>query len=143
MKLTSSGRGRRQRTEKHTLFIDRSLGKSVASALDRFPWFRVVVMADVFQNDGQRVKDEQWLARAGAEGWIVLTQDARIWRREDERAAVLNHGVRVFCLGGQTYPVALRALLYGRYVFPMMRRAKHAAPCFWRLYPERVIKDLR
>lgn len=45
----------------------------------------------------QELADEEWLADAGARGWIVLMKDAAIRRRPAERDA-LAAGVRAFCL---------------------------------------------
>lgn len=36
--------------------------------------------------------------RAGREGWVVLMKDERIRYRPAERAAVVDYGVRAFCL---------------------------------------------
>ncbi len=44
------------------------------------------------------VADEKWLTRAGQEGWVVLMKDERIRRRPAEKRALVDHGVRAFCL---------------------------------------------
>lgn len=44
--------------------------------------------------------DVEWLARAGREGWVVLTRDDMIRRRENEKATLIDSGVRVFVLTG-------------------------------------------
>ena len=46
----------------------------------------------------ERVRDEEWLERAGRESWVVLTNDDAIRRRPVEREALEAHGVRVFWL---------------------------------------------
>ena len=46
----------------------------------------------------QHVLDEEWLADAGKNVWIVLTKDERIRRNPLEKAAVEQHKVRMFCL---------------------------------------------
>jgi hypothetical protein len=46
----------------------------------------------------ETVADTEWLARAGQQGWVVLMKDDRIRYRPVERAAVLDHRVRAFCL---------------------------------------------
>jgi hypothetical protein len=43
--------------------------------------------------------DTEWLAVAGAEGWLVLTRDQNIRRRPNELAAVKAAGVCMFVLG--------------------------------------------
>jgi hypothetical protein len=53
-------------------FVDRSLGRCVVADALRRAGEKVVVHDDVFAPD---VFDEEWLRRAGAEGWIVLTNE--------------------------------------------------------------------
>ena len=144
MSASSNGRGkRRPRKPAVTLFMDRSLGKSLPLAVGLLPRVKVVRLHNVFGNDGQHVEDVTWLAEAGAKGWPVFTQDARVWKNLDERAALLEHGVRVFCLGMQQSTNAQKGIVYGRHILPILRRAQKPGPCFWRLYPERVDKVLR
>ena len=50
---------------------------------------------DIFPMD---TPDEVWLREAGARGWVVLMKDDRIRYRPAEQAAVLESGVRCFCL---------------------------------------------
>lgn len=42
--------------------------------------------------------DERWLRDVGARGWIVLMKDDAIRRRPVERDALVEAGVRAFCL---------------------------------------------
>lgn len=143
MNATSSGRGRRRRPKPVTVFFDRNLGKSLPRALDILPQLKVKHMRDVYPNDGQEIEDTEWLARAGAEGWVVFTQDARVWQNLDEHEALINNGVRVFCLGTPQATATQKAVCYGRHILPILRRARRPGPCFWRIYPERVDKLLR
>ena len=69
------------------IFIDRSIPKSVATAL-RY-------VEDRFQHD---TKDTDWLPVAGAEGWLVITRDKKIRTRPGERRAILENGVGCFFL---------------------------------------------
>jgi hypothetical protein len=48
----------------------------------------------------QDTPDEVWLARAGKEGWVVLTKDKLIRKRPIEREALLSSGVRAFVFSG-------------------------------------------
>jgi hypothetical protein len=61
----------------------------------------VVAHDDVFP---QGTDDEIWLARAGAEAWVVLTKDQMIQKRPNQLNAVVNARVRQFVLveGGLT-----------------------------------------
>lgn len=46
----------------------------------------------------QRTPDEAWLRFAGERGWVVITPDARIRYRANEKAAVESAKVRQFVL---------------------------------------------
>jgi hypothetical protein len=48
----------------------------------------------------QDTPDEEWLTRAGREGWIVLTKDKLIRKRPIERAALAASNVRAFVFTG-------------------------------------------
>lgn len=92
------------------VFCDRSLGKhQVPDALRALGW-RVHTMADVYgEAQSQYLPDEQWLADAGARGWVVLHKDADIARLHrgqpgPELAALIGAGVRAFCLMSAQLP---------------------------------------
>lgn len=68
----------------------------VASAL-REQGLKVVVHDDVFP---QGTPDADWLPQVGVRGWIVVTKDARIRYRTNERDALVRAGVRAFVLRG-------------------------------------------
>jgi len=42
--------------------------------------------------------DQEWLPRAGREGWVVITRDKRFRHRAAERQAVIDYKVRLFVL---------------------------------------------
>jgi hypothetical protein len=81
------------------VLIDRSLGrKHLAKAL-KDHGMEVHTLASVWGEEGaQALPDEDWLGRAGREGWIVFMKDDRIRRRPTERDALIEAGVRAFCL---------------------------------------------
>jgi PIN like domain len=79
-------------------FVDRSLGKSIVTAL-REAGFAARSMAEIYgEQEAQRLPDEVWLRDAGDKGWVVLTKDDAIRRRPAERDALIAAGARVFCL---------------------------------------------
>ncbi|MBX3303422.1 MAG: hypothetical protein KF693_14505 [Nitrospira sp.] len=81
--------------ESPVFFLDRSLGKiRIATAL-RQAGAIVHIHDDYFPPNA---KDEDWLARVGRNGWIVLTKDHRIRYRNLEREALMNAGVAAFIL---------------------------------------------
>jgi hypothetical protein len=77
------------------IFCDRSLGRRKVP--DRLRQIHPAVLAhdDLFPQD---VDDEVWLRAAGERGWIVLTKDERIRYRPGEQRAIVEAGVRCFCL---------------------------------------------
>ncbi|MGI8795836.1 MAG: hypothetical protein ACR2IR_04495 [Acidimicrobiia bacterium] len=84
--------------------VDRSLGKRVVPQALRGAGRIVHTLAEVFGSREESVTDEEWIARAGAEGWVVLTKDKRIRTKQAEREVVRRHRVRLFCVtkGGLT-----------------------------------------
>jgi hypothetical protein len=44
--------------------------------------------------------DVHWLAKAGENDWVVLKRDKRIRSRPAEKQALIDAGVRTFCLTG-------------------------------------------
>lgn len=80
-------------------FVDRSLGRIRLPTLLRDAGWSLVTMADHYGEEaGQAVSDTDWLELAGESGWPVLAKDERIRYRPAERAAIVAHGVRAFCL---------------------------------------------
>lgn len=58
------------------------------------------------------VADVDWLAVAGQRGWVVLMKDEKIRYRQAERAALVTHGVRAFCLTSGNVRAAEMAALF-------------------------------
>lgn len=73
----------------------------------------VEVHADHFADDE---KDERWLKAIGGRGWVVLSKDSRILKREIEKDALIRWGVSAFFLrkgdlkGGEMGAIFLTAL---------------------------------
>jgi hypothetical protein len=82
------------------LFLDRNLGRSVVAERLRREGVRVEVHDDHFPD--QRTSNEEWLRFAGERGWVVLTPDAKIRYRVNERTAVQSARVRQFVLTART-----------------------------------------
>lgn len=76
------------------IFIDRSVPKGVANALkavrDDVRW-----LEDLFPHN---TKDTDWLAAAGANGWMVVCRDKKIRTRPAEVQAIIDHRAGCFCL---------------------------------------------
>ena len=72
--------------------------------------------------------DEEWLAVAGQEAWIVLTRDKRIRRRPAELGAFRKHKVIVFVLAAGNASAAETADRVSRQYEKILRLAKQAQP---------------
>jgi PIN like domain len=74
------------------IFIDRSIPKSVAEALQK-------VRSDVewleprFRHDAT---EAEWMQGAGEGGWLCITRDKKIRTRRGERQALIDNGVGCF-----------------------------------------------
>jgi hypothetical protein len=80
-------------------FIDRSLGRRHLAEALRALGFVVHTLASVYgEKVAQGTPDVLWLREAGARGWVVLMKDDAIRRRPAERDALIEAGVRAFCL---------------------------------------------
>lgn len=86
-----------QSSETTTFFIDRCLGKKLASVL-RDQGISIETHDDHFAKDAS---DVDWLPEVGKQEWVVLTKDERIAKRHLERLAVANAGIRMFVLVSQ------------------------------------------
>lgn len=95
------------------LFLDRSLGRRQVPELLRAAGLRLRTLAEVYGMPAdETIPDVDWLARAGREGWVVLMKDDRIHYRPAERAAVIDHSVRAFCLTSGNLRARDMAALY-------------------------------
>ena len=72
--------------------------------------------------------DEEWLAVAGRENWIVLTRDKHIRRRPAELEAFRAHKVIVFVLAAGNASAAETADLVTRLYGKIQRLAMRAKP---------------
>jgi hypothetical protein len=82
------------------IFIDRSIPKSVAQALQ-------AVRGDVEWFEPRYpswTKDTEWLPEAGASRWIVILRDKRIRTRPGERQAIIDGGAGCFIINQGTDP---------------------------------------
>jgi uncharacterized protein with PIN domain len=119
-------------------FIDRSLGKSIAEGL-RACGLTVHTMASVYGEErAQRLADEIWLRDAGARDWIVLTKDDAIRRRPAERDALIEAGVRVFCLTSAQLRGAEQTAQFVENRHRIMRQARKPGPYIYAVYAKGI-----
>ncbi len=96
-------------------FVDRSLGGVTVPRLLREAGWDLTTLAEHYGKPAdEAVDDVDWLALAGGNGWPVLMKDEKIRYRAAERAAVVDAGVRAFCLASGN----LKSADNGRTVHP-------------------------
>jgi PIN like domain len=87
------------------LFLDRSLGRIKVPRLLRNAGLRLVTLSEHYGMPADEgIRDQEWLEFAGTSGLTVFMKDTRIRYNVAERAAVLRHSVRCFCLTSQQLP---------------------------------------
>lgn len=101
-------------------------------------------LIDAYPGRDEEVPDLEWIRdAAGDPRWSVLTQNPRILTVDAEREAIASAGTRVFCLSSATLTNEGKGLFFGRHWLPILRRTRLPGPCFWRLYPDRIKRDIR
>lgn len=111
-------------------FTDRDLGQQFPAIL-RAAGLTVERHGDHFEPE---TPDEEWLAAAGARGWIALTHDRRIRYKPNERDAVMRHGVALLVMvGAAPYPELARDFVV---TLPRIRRflARNGPPFIAKVY---------
>lgn len=100
------------------LFLDNCLGSDVVANALRGQGIKVEVLDEHFENN---TPDELWLSEVGKRGWVVLTKDKNIRRRQVERQALLRAGVAAFVLTAGDITGAEMAEAFWR-AYPRMRK---------------------
>ncbi len=130
----------RDAQEQPEFFIDRSLGKSIADGL-RAEGLTVHTMASVYgEQEAQQLRDEVWLRDAGKHGWVVLTKDDAIRRRPAEREALVQAGVRVFCLTTAQLRGEEQLARFVENRHRIVQRARNPGPYIYGVYEGRLAK---
>lgn len=95
--------------------------------------FEVKALRDVYPNDAQDVEDIVWIRDSAREGYIVFTANPHLLLVPHEKEAVREHRAKVFCLSSANHTLVAQALIFGRHLLRIVRRANKPGPCFWRL----------
>lgn len=96
-------------------------------------------MASVYgEADAQRLPDEEWLADAGRNDWIVLMKDDRVRRRPAERDALMDAGVRAFCLTNAQLRAEEQTARFIDNIHRILRTAQAPGPYIYGVYPDRL-----
>ena len=113
-------------------FVDRSLGGVTVPRLLREADWDLTTLAEHYGRPAdEAVPDVEWLALAGRNGWPVLMKDAEIRRRAAERTALVNAGVRAFCLASGNLKSADMAELFIRHRATIWQSASGGGPGLW------------
>ena len=81
-------------------FVDNNLSPQLAAGMRGFGE-DVVHLTEVLRPEAE---DTELLARVGSEGWYLVTRDDRIRYRPAESAAIREHRVGAFFMGGKNPP---------------------------------------
>lgn len=120
-------------------FVDRSLGRRLVPDSLRAAGAVVYTMADVYgERIGQGLNDEEWIGDAGRRGWIVLMKDAKVRYRPSERQALVEHGVRAFCLTNANLRGAEQAERFVTNLARIIRAAERPGPYIYGVYSDGV-----
>ncbi len=129
----------RERPPEPEFFIDRSLGRKVVADALRACGLTVHTMASVYgEETAQSLRDEVWLRDAGERGWIVLMKDDAIRRRPAEREALIDAGVRAFCLTNAQLRGAEQAARFVENRHRILRQARKPGPYIYGVYERRI-----
>lgn len=113
----------------------------MAKGLNRFDEIHAVHMQDIYTHP-EAVQDVQWLADSGDAGWFGVTQNLNIPQVPRERAAIIAHGARVYCLARADYPPITQGLIFGRNFVRMKRANNRPGPGFWRVSERPPLRDI-
>lgn len=119
-----------------TFFLDRGLGKYHVSEVISSAGFAVLLMADVFPDDGQLVDDDTWIADVSHRGWVALTKDAAIARNHS--AALRSSTLRVFALPNANLTGPEMAARFEANLNRIVQRARKAGPYVDIVHPDRL-----
>ena len=126
-------------TRRTKILVDRCLTPTLARALKTFG-FQVLTLGEIYGNDGQHIYDTTWIADAGANDYVVFTANPAMYFVPHERAAILAAGTKIFSISNPQQSREGRALIFGRHMLQIIRRARKPGPCFWRLTPGRNVQ---
>lgn len=113
-------------------FVDRSLGGVTVPRLLREAGWELTTLAEHYGKPAdEAVDDVDWLALAGGNGWPVLMKDEKIRYRAGERAALVDAGVRAFCLASGNLKSAEMAGLFTQHQGAIWQHAAGDGPGLW------------
>jgi hypothetical protein len=126
--------------EQPEVYVDSSLGQATVPEALRAIGFLVHTEVAVFGRVRQGVEDTVWLERAGREGWIVLTKDARIRYRTAELATLVAGEVRAFVLAGGNLGASEQAARFVRNINRIRQACRHPGPFIYSVYADQILR---
>ena len=113
-----------------TFFFDRCVGTQIPRTLQAFKRFPIEIRyhQEVFGRGHQALADDEWMAPAAQNGWVVVTQDYRFHKVGVTLEAVRQHNAGVFYLWGANAPAweTARVLLWA--LPRMIERVQDSSP---------------
>lgn len=128
------------------ILLDRCVGDQLAREFDKIKGIRARSLADMYGAAvAPDLEDVAFLRDAGTHGWMVLTQNPKMWFVPRERETIQQHGTHVFCLASAQLPAVAKGFVFGvRFNSIKRRHTGRPDACFWRMHSDRPIKkDLR
>jgi hypothetical protein len=120
------------------LFIDRSWRIKVPRLL-RAEGLRLVTLAEHYGVPADEdVDDATWLTLVGQRDWVALMKDAEIRRRPAEKAALITHRVKAFCLSGGNLPADEMAQRFIRSLPAIRSACRETGPFIYAVHAERI-----
>lgn len=124
-KRSAASLARGKRHSRKVFFVDRSIGRHIAVTALRDAGYEVIAHDERFSQD---TPDEEWLPEAGRNGWIVITRDKMIRRRQNELEAMCVAKVVAFVVtAGNATGEEIAAILV-KHADRMVALAKGARP---------------
>lgn len=112
-----------------SFIVDRTLGKTFIRLLREQGW-RLLPIAELFDNDAQSVPDEQWVHLAAGRGLPAMTADKRIRRQSAYRYATKP----IFALSSNQLLISEQVRRFEAHRASIQRAAQGGRE-FWVLYP--------
>jgi uncharacterized protein with PIN domain len=126
-------------SDRPELLVDRSLGRHQLPEALRALGYVVWTLADVYgEKRAQEIKDQEWIERAGQEGWVVLTKDDRIRYRRVEREAFVSAKLRVFCLTTAKLGGEEQTARFVSNISRIAQRSRKSGPFIYGVYEKRL-----
>lgn len=119
-------------------YVDRSLGQVGIPHVLRELGLVVHTEREIFGEVPAGVADEEWLERAGVEGWIVLTKDTRIRYRSAELEQLVLHRVKAFVMASGSLSLQEQSLRIVRTVHRILQACRKTGPFVYVIHAQTI-----